>query len=399
MAAGKKFDVFLSHNSKDKQWVIQLKNSLEARGINVWFDSDDIRPGDRFAEALEKGIEESKAVALIISPDSMRSGWVKEEYYRALSLAVNGKLQLIPVFYKNARVPSFLEDRDRVNFSDPTHYEESINELIFGITGKRPVTPSSQPTVPQKPASTSVPTNPSQNGETPENTITHVGPINEPVDTLLERIVQFSLSTAVLIGLILIIRFGISLKLFGPGGINDLINASSEPRLALWLVSIAFGSFIITLPRIGIKSEWAETFSKISHFLFTYLVGLSPWITIPIFASAVVGLVLFRPVCQSPTALIQVRLDNNDTFEYQGKPIEARSGETIFLNVVSNDDDVIFCSWTSTGPAISSVGSPSHCNTQVRLAGEAGKGIVTLSLSKSSCSAVTTTPLQIITVP
>ena len=65
------FDVFLSHNSSDKPWVINLKTDLEALGIKVWLDKDEIRPGDLFAEALEQGIDESSSVALIISPESI----------------------------------------------------------------------------------------------------------------------------------------------------------------------------------------------------------------------------------------------------------------------------------------------------------------------------------------
>jgi hypothetical protein len=89
MTTRKKFDVFLSHNSKDKPWVIDLKNELQSHGIRVWLDKDEIRPGDLFAEALEKGIKESKVVALVISPDAMNSGWVKAEYYRALSVKLS----------------------------------------------------------------------------------------------------------------------------------------------------------------------------------------------------------------------------------------------------------------------------------------------------------------------
>src|SRR5690349_24300839 len=118
MASKKRFDVFLSHNSKDKPWVIELKRALEAQGIKVWLDKDEIRPGDLFAQTLEKGIEESKAVALIISPEAMASGWVKAEYYRALNLATDHKLQLIPILYKQAELPGFLRDRNWVDFSN-----------------------------------------------------------------------------------------------------------------------------------------------------------------------------------------------------------------------------------------------------------------------------------------
>jgi len=138
MPPKKKFDVFLSHNSKDKPWVIKLKGSLETLDIKVWLDKDEIRPGDLFAKALERGIEESKAVALVISPESMASGWVEAEYYRALSLATNNQLQLIPVLYKKAQIPGFLSDRSWVDFGNESEYDEKVRTLVWGITGKKP---------------------------------------------------------------------------------------------------------------------------------------------------------------------------------------------------------------------------------------------------------------------
>jgi hypothetical protein len=134
---GKAFDVFLSHNSQDKLWVIALKDILVRYGIKVWLDQDEIRPGNLFVTALERGIVESKAVALIISPESMRSGWVIEEYHRALNLALDGDLQLIPVVYKNADIPGFLQNRNWIDFRDETKYETNIRKLIWGITGEK----------------------------------------------------------------------------------------------------------------------------------------------------------------------------------------------------------------------------------------------------------------------
>lgn len=143
MALSRSFDVFLSHNSKDKPWVIKLKYDLEIRHVKVWLDQDEIRPGDLFAQALEDGIAQSRSVALIISPASMRSGWVRAEYYRALDLAMKRSLQLIPVLYKKAQIPGFLSDRNWVDFSDPSQYERSLGRLIWGITGIKPEGPSS----------------------------------------------------------------------------------------------------------------------------------------------------------------------------------------------------------------------------------------------------------------
>ena len=134
------FDVFLSHNSVDKKWVIKLKEDLERYGVSVWLDKDEIRPGDLFAKALEQGLSEAGSVALIISPESVASGWVEEEYYRALSLTKKPEapLQLIPVILRTAEIPSFIESRTHVNFKDETLYAEKVWYLVWGITGQKP---------------------------------------------------------------------------------------------------------------------------------------------------------------------------------------------------------------------------------------------------------------------
>jgi hypothetical protein len=132
--------VFLSHNSIDKPWVIQLKDALTRYGLKVWLDKDEIRPGDLFAEALEDALENCKAIALIISPEAVNSGWVKEEYYRALSLSKDKQLslQLIPVILREAEVPGFVKSRNRIDFRDENQYSENVRRLVWGISGRKP---------------------------------------------------------------------------------------------------------------------------------------------------------------------------------------------------------------------------------------------------------------------
>jgi hypothetical protein len=134
------FDVFLSHNSIDKPWVIQLKDDLTRYGLKVWLDKDEIRPGDLFAEALEDALENCKAIALIISPQAMDSGWVKEEYYRAVSLSKSKQLplQMIPVILREAEVPGFAKSRNWIDFRDENQYNENVWRLVWGISGHKP---------------------------------------------------------------------------------------------------------------------------------------------------------------------------------------------------------------------------------------------------------------------
>jgi DNA-binding response OmpR family regulator len=147
MTARKNFDVFLSHNSIDKPWVIRLKKALQDRGLKVWLDRDEIRPGDIFVGALEAGLEKSKAVVLIVSPEAIASGWIKDEYARAVSLAhqKNQPLQLIPVILRDAEIPGFLANRSWVDFRDESSFDENLELLIWGITGKRLTAQASNP--------------------------------------------------------------------------------------------------------------------------------------------------------------------------------------------------------------------------------------------------------------
>ena len=143
------FDVFLSHHSSDKPWTIALKAALVARGVSVWLDKDEIRPGDLFVDALEQGVQSSRNLALVVSPASLKSKWVKEEYNRALVLANSAtrELRLIPCLLGRVEVPGFLASRQRVDFSDPASFETRVDELCFGITGRKPDEGSSRPTL------------------------------------------------------------------------------------------------------------------------------------------------------------------------------------------------------------------------------------------------------------
>lgn len=133
-----KYDVFLSYKSCDQEWVVKLKNALVKAGIKVWLDKDEIRPGDLFAEAIEEGLKSSETIAIIVSPEAMNSGWVKAEYYRAVSLAIkeNPPQRIIPLLFCDAELPGFLKDRQWVDFRDENRFEISLQKLIWGIQGE-----------------------------------------------------------------------------------------------------------------------------------------------------------------------------------------------------------------------------------------------------------------------
>lgn len=140
MNTNTEFDAFLSYNKKDLQWADKLKDALEDRGLKIWIDHSEIRPGDMIVEALENGLEQSRSMILLVSPDSINSGWVQEEYSRALALtkAPNRKLRLIPAILRDTKLPGFLENRLYVDFQDITNFDKMVDKLVWGISGREP---------------------------------------------------------------------------------------------------------------------------------------------------------------------------------------------------------------------------------------------------------------------
>lgn len=163
MAKRYRFDAFMSYSTSDAVAAVKLKLALEERGVRVWMDRDEIRPGNHFVADLEAALEMCKSYLLLVSPSAVKSRWVAEEYQRAVSLAKrkDRPLQLIPVILGKAELPGFLATRNWVEILDESTFHDNLDRLVWGITGtkKRPrlvaVVDAGAP-----PAPASAPTNP-----------------------------------------------------------------------------------------------------------------------------------------------------------------------------------------------------------------------------------------------
>ena len=96
--------VFLSHSTKDDQFVRDLAEFLENGGeIKTWADHHDIEPGQKFVSRIEEGLEVD-AVLVVLSPDAVKSQWVDREWKAALGAGVS----VAPVLCRACKVPNLL---------------------------------------------------------------------------------------------------------------------------------------------------------------------------------------------------------------------------------------------------------------------------------------------------
>ncbi|MET9628758.1 TIR domain-containing protein [Lentzea sp. NPDC006480] len=134
------YDVFLSHNVKDKPQVLKIAAALEDRGILPWLDVHDIQPGTRWQQEMAKGIERSRSAAVLIGPAGP-GPWHEAEMELINEWSARNKSRkVIPVILDGTEddpeLPGFLRVWSTVDMrtADP----DPIEQLVWGITGRHP---------------------------------------------------------------------------------------------------------------------------------------------------------------------------------------------------------------------------------------------------------------------
>jgi hypothetical protein len=74
-----KYDVFLSHSSKDKPVVRELAHRLRKDKLRVWFDEWEPKPGDSIPAKNEEGLKGSRVLVLCMSANAFGSNWAQLE--------------------------------------------------------------------------------------------------------------------------------------------------------------------------------------------------------------------------------------------------------------------------------------------------------------------------------
>ncbi|MFZ4629884.1 MAG: SUMF1/EgtB/PvdO family nonheme iron enzyme, partial [Blastocatellia bacterium] len=136
------FDVFLSHNSKDKEFVRTIAGLLRKQGLNPWLDEEQLVAGKPWQPELIEGLNASKTCAVFIGLHNM-GNWETEEVSAALIKAADSKeYRLIPVIlpgiedpFSDNRLSLFLKTRTWVDCRPGLEDQWVLHTLISAIKG------------------------------------------------------------------------------------------------------------------------------------------------------------------------------------------------------------------------------------------------------------------------
>ena len=131
----RKFHAFLSHAHADNATVDRLYAWLsKLSGIPVWFDSEHLPAGAMIATHLPEALAQCRAMIIILSKNSIQSGWVREEYEAAVHQRTQWKdFRIIPVCIEPCDVPGFLQTTKRIDLSPNTVQMTAHAQLLAAL--------------------------------------------------------------------------------------------------------------------------------------------------------------------------------------------------------------------------------------------------------------------------
>lgn len=75
---------FISYSSKDKLFAERLAGRLREAGVPIWFAQEDILPGSKVYDQVKRAIGSADRLLVVLSHESMNSGWVRTELTAAV---------------------------------------------------------------------------------------------------------------------------------------------------------------------------------------------------------------------------------------------------------------------------------------------------------------------------
>ena len=122
--------IFISYSSEDADFALRLGKDLKSKGLNIWLDQLELRPGDDWESKVEDALDISEQFLIILSLTSVKSDNVRNE----LRFAKDEKKRIIPVLYQKCKIPLSLRQKQRSDFTKD--YDEGFIDLLraFDIT-------------------------------------------------------------------------------------------------------------------------------------------------------------------------------------------------------------------------------------------------------------------------
>jgi formylglycine-generating enzyme required for sulfatase activity len=128
--------IFLSHATADAEFAQRLAADLREEGWPVWIAPDSIRPGEKWVEAINRGLEESGIFVVTLSPAAIASRWVQTETNAAIALEHRDVVRFVALDYAPCDLPLLWSGYQYIPFRHS--YEAGLDALLGWLDGRPP---------------------------------------------------------------------------------------------------------------------------------------------------------------------------------------------------------------------------------------------------------------------
>lgn len=137
----RKFDVFISHASEDKDEVVRpLAHALQGKNLRVWYDEFELKIGDSLRQKIDKGLANSRFGIVVLSKNFIRKGWTNYELDGIITKAVNGQQVVLPIWHdisKQEVIDYSPSLADKIARNTATYTIEEIADEIAEVINDR----------------------------------------------------------------------------------------------------------------------------------------------------------------------------------------------------------------------------------------------------------------------
>lgn len=123
----KKYDLFVSHASEDKDdFVRPLALALSALGLVVWYDETTLKLGDSLRQSIDKGLANSRFGVVVFSTAFFAKNWTQYELNGMVAREMNGVKVILPIWHKVTK--------DEVMTQSPSLADKiALNSSMFSV--------------------------------------------------------------------------------------------------------------------------------------------------------------------------------------------------------------------------------------------------------------------------
>jgi hypothetical protein len=130
--------VYLSHGHDTAAPAKRLSESLAHAGVEPIDPVGLLRPGEDWAGAIERAVDEADAMVFLVGPDTARQSVLEREWSTALERSWSyPDKPLIPVVLGDVELPAFLRDRQAIRAEPEADMSAVATAIVEAISGRK----------------------------------------------------------------------------------------------------------------------------------------------------------------------------------------------------------------------------------------------------------------------